>query len=125
MAETSVETPICNICGAEVREGSLYCYNCGGSVILAEPVAKETPVVEFADPVVAPERNGRAKGSGNYDPARNRADRSNRRKVRASIARPVEVVWEPRSGFSWPFVIGSLVLTFLALTVIFAAIYLR
>lgn len=32
MAETLVEEKICEACGAEVRPGSLFCYNCGGPV---------------------------------------------------------------------------------------------
>lgn len=32
MAETLVETRICDACGADVRPGSMFCYNCGGSV---------------------------------------------------------------------------------------------
>ena len=32
MADTLVENKICEACGAEVRPGSLFCYNCGGAV---------------------------------------------------------------------------------------------
>jgi hypothetical protein len=32
MAETIVENQICNACGADVRKGALFCYNCGGAV---------------------------------------------------------------------------------------------
>jgi hypothetical protein len=32
MAETLVEKKICEACGADVRPGSLFCYNCGGAV---------------------------------------------------------------------------------------------
>jgi hypothetical protein len=32
MADTLVENNICAACGAEVRPGSLFCYNCGGAV---------------------------------------------------------------------------------------------
>jgi len=32
MAETLVEKKICGACGADVRPGSLFCYNCGGAV---------------------------------------------------------------------------------------------
>jgi hypothetical protein len=37
MAKTLVEKEICDACGAEVRPGSLFCYNCGGAVS-EEPV---------------------------------------------------------------------------------------
>ena len=32
MAKTLVEKEICDACGADVRPGSLFCYNCGGAV---------------------------------------------------------------------------------------------
>jgi hypothetical protein len=32
MAETLVENKKCDTCGADVRPGSLFCYNCGGAV---------------------------------------------------------------------------------------------
>ncbi len=32
MAETLVEKKICEACGADIRPGSLFCYNCGGAV---------------------------------------------------------------------------------------------
>jgi len=41
MAETLVETKICDACGADVRPGSLFCYNCGGAVSLDLPVSEK------------------------------------------------------------------------------------
>ena len=32
MAKTTVENLVCQACGADVRENSLFCYHCGGSV---------------------------------------------------------------------------------------------
>lgn len=32
MAEISVEKRFCEACGVDIRPGSLFCYNCGGSV---------------------------------------------------------------------------------------------
>lgn len=40
MAETLVENPVCSACGAEVRAGALFCYNCGGAVASEIVVAK-------------------------------------------------------------------------------------
>jgi hypothetical protein len=39
MAKTLVDKKICDACGADVRPGSLFCYNCGGAVgeVLPEP----------------------------------------------------------------------------------------
>ncbi len=41
MAETLVEKKICEACGADVRPGSLFCYNCGGAVSLDLPESKK------------------------------------------------------------------------------------
>jgi hypothetical protein len=38
MAETLVEKKICEACGADVRPGSVFCYNCGAAV--SEDLAK-------------------------------------------------------------------------------------
>lgn len=35
MAEIFVEKQICASCGADIRLGSLFCYNCGGAVSVA------------------------------------------------------------------------------------------
>ena len=32
MAEILVENKVCEACGADVRAGSVFCYNCGGAV---------------------------------------------------------------------------------------------
>lgn len=48
MAKTIVKKEICDACGAEVRPGSLFCYNCGGAV------AEEAPAVtKKADKLVS------------------------------------------------------------------------
>ena len=39
MAKTLVEKEICDACGADVRPGSLFCYNCGGAVSESLPEA--------------------------------------------------------------------------------------
>lgn len=43
MAKTLVEKEICDACGADVRPGSLFCYNCGGAVSdeIPEPVLNQ------------------------------------------------------------------------------------
>jgi hypothetical protein len=42
MAKTLVEKKICDACGADVRPGSGFCYNCGGAVAQAELPKAET-----------------------------------------------------------------------------------
>jgi hypothetical protein len=45
MAETLVKNRVCTACGADIRAGAFFCYNCGSSV--------------SADAVALPEKNGR------------------------------------------------------------------
>ncbi len=44
MAETLVEKKTCEACGADVRHGSLFCYNCGGAIALDLPETKKENV---------------------------------------------------------------------------------
>jgi len=50
MAETLVENKICEACGADIRPGSLFCYNCGGAVSeeLAKPAANNNKHISSA-----------------------------------------------------------------------------
>jgi hypothetical protein len=124
MPKTAVQTAVCDICGADVRDGSVFCYNCGGSLAKADepepipPPAK--PVVAVAEPVT----NG-AVTKVEDDPAKRRVERSERRRVRASNREPTEIVWEPRTGMSWVFVIVSIVFVIIVLAVVIAAVYVR
>lgn len=40
MAEILVENQVCDHCGADVRAGALFCYNCGGAVASEIAVVK-------------------------------------------------------------------------------------
>lgn len=122
MPKTAVEEAVCDICGVEVRDGSLFCYNCGGSVSILESIAPD-PIPAPSEPIIA--RGDRQANGSTYDPAKRRADRSGNRKVRAANRQPIEVVWEPTTGFSWPFVITSLVFVLISVAVILAAFYVR
>jgi len=123
MPKTAVQTAVCDICGADVRDGSLFCYNCGGSLSKAE---EAEPIPPPSEPIVAAEplSNGSV-AKVDATPAKRRPERSDRRKVRASNREPAEIVWEPREGVSWTFVIVSVVFVILALAIVIAAVYVR
>jgi len=124
MPKTAVETAVCDICGAEVRDGSLFCYNCGGSLVKVSPTgaAAQAETQVESEPVKA---NGHSHAEAVYDPAKQRAEKPSRRKVRAANRQPVEIVWEPRTGISLPFIIVSLVLFLLSIGIVIAAFYVR
>jgi hypothetical protein len=120
MPKTAVQTAVCDICGAEVRDGSVFCYNCGGTLTKAQ---EPDPIPPPAEPILAvtePVSNGSATKT-EEGPIK----RSDRRKVRASNREPAEIVWEPRQGISWTFVIASVLFVIIALAVVIAAVYVR
>lgn len=43
MAKKNLKKPVCDACGVDVREGSLYCYNCGGAVAPESKQAGASP----------------------------------------------------------------------------------
>jgi hypothetical protein len=124
MPKTAVETAVCDICGAEVRDGSVFCYNCGGSVVKAEDTE---PIPTPAEPIVAvaePVANGRVT-KVETDSKQRQGERSERRKVRVANREPAEIVWQQREGMSWAFVITSVVFVIIALALAIAAVYVR
>lgn len=124
--------PACSKCGAEIREGSLYCYGCGLPVAEmsaeAEPasvkldveptrVAVEEPV---ADRVAELEK---AHAAATAPPARSAPG------ARPRPARPepklVEVMWAEPQGSSVGFIVGSAIVILIAIVLVAAALYLR
>ena len=72
----------CPKCDAEVRDGSLFCYNCGGRVIA------DTGVETVEKPAAGVTESGMKPAPGL------RTARDIRRRERAVDRRPREVVWE-------------------------------
>ncbi len=63
MAETTIENQVCNACGADVRKGALFCYNCGGEVASEIAVAKNDKIetvnnIRFQEDISAENENG-------------------------------------------------------------------
>jgi len=114
MPNAAVKTPVCDICGVETREGSDFCYNCGGSLkqtVVAAPIP-ETPAV-------VPTTNGSAMADGKEQPL----GAARRRKNPARG--PVEIVWEPRSGISIGYIVGSIILIVIAILLFAVSIFLK
>jgi hypothetical protein len=108
MAEkTAVEKAVCEKCGADVRDESLFCYNCGGSITKVAVTA-----VEHGPKEMTPR-----------PPLKSAA--SLRKHRRAFNRQPVEVSWVPRDGSPVVFVAATLVLTVAALVLLLLAFYLR
>ncbi|HKP69392.1 MAG TPA: zinc ribbon domain-containing protein [Pyrinomonadaceae bacterium] len=112
MANTTVTETACDLCGAEIRDGSLFCYNCGTAVPEERAEAKTSAPVVSAEPVVK-ER----------PPLKSAA--SLRQQRRASNRQPVEISWEPRTNPPILFIVASIVLALGALVLLLIALYLR
>src|SRR5690349_9529842 len=97
MSETVLTTEACNACGSEVRDESVFCYNCGERVKDTEPVPETKVAVEKID---------------SPSPARPplRSAASLRKQRRAYNRQPVEVTWERPSGTPLGFIITTIVL---------------
>ena len=112
MSETAIETAVCSACGADVRNESLFCYNCGERV-------KET-LADIETPSADTEKAVRP---GSRPPLRTAA--SLRKQRRAYNRQPVEISWEPPAGSPAGFVITTIVLAVGALVLLLLALYLR
>ena len=112
MANTTVTEAACDLCGAEIREGSLFCYNCG-TAVEAEHVETKTSVPEVSATPKVPDR----------PPLRSAA--SLRQQRRAANRQPVEVSWEPKAQTSMLFIVSTLVLAVGAFALLLIALYLR
>ncbi len=109
MTETAVEKSACESCGADVRDESVFCYNCGNAV-KAEP-----PIVEKVDQ--------KSEAPAPRPPLRSAA--SLRKHRRASNRQPVEITWERPEGSPTVFIITTVVLALAAAVLILLAFYLR
>ncbi len=112
MPETVVQTAVCEACGAEVRDESLFCYNCGKRV--GGETSGSEPEAEKLEPVIQP---------GSRPPLKSAA--SLRKQRRAFNRQPVEVSWEQRTDSPAGFVIATIVLVVGALVLLVIALYLR
>ena len=112
MPETVLTTEACNACGSEVRDESLFCYNCGERVRDGDPTAEAKTTVDKIE-THTPTR----------PPLRSAA--SLRKQRRAYNRQPVEVRWERPTGSPVGFIITTIVLVVGALFLLLVALYLR
>lgn len=135
--ELVAESAVCRKCSAEVREGSVFCYNCGARI-----VAETGPVhgrvsngqsgPRPADPAASADGPSRApvadKPISSSPPEEHSAalpSAASMRRRRPRSPRAVEVVWQERQGPGWGFVIGSSVLVMMAIMLLLLSLYLR
>ena len=148
MAETIVENQICNACGVDVREGSLFCYNCGGAVASEIEVEKEDKKDKVSDVWLRENlvENGKNDQITNQSEefitlekvddkpipkpdiqteANLKSAAAMRRKSATFQKKQVEVVWEENDAPNASFIVVALILSLFAVAVFFLAIYLK
>lgn len=112
MPETVFTTEACNACGSEVRDESIFCYNCGERVRGGETLPDTKVAVEKIDSPVKVR-----------PPLRSAA--SLRKQRRAYNRQPVEITWERPSRAPVGFIITTIVLAVGSLVLLLIALYLR
>jgi predicted amidophosphoribosyltransferase len=134
MAETTTENIVCENCGADVRENTVFCYNCGERVTAEE--------VDEA-PHVTADTNGSAKEEMSHETRdalddlaerlkQDEADSTDklaaaaaeRRKARVSPRKKKEVVWEPADdGPGILFVLITLLICVISAVIVLLTVY--
>ncbi|MBK9165334.1 MAG: zinc ribbon domain-containing protein [Acidobacteria bacterium] len=120
---------VCPSCSVEIRDGAMFCYNCG----TATPAADETEFLEAAvaeadtEAKVIEEKQAETKDPWSVSaPIESRpiaTPKKRREKRRHSKPQAVEIV--PRSGPQWQFVIATAVLFVIGFVVILLALYFK
>jgi len=136
MALTLVKNKVCNACGSDVRPNSLFCYNCGGAIVVKdseENISKEKePEEKEADKdlidnniIIAPEPEKPETAVVEEEPKLKSAA-GLRRKPKSIQKKTIEVVWEEHENAPnvW-FLAVAIVLVILVATILFLAMYLK
>ena len=122
MAEATAEKTACENCGAEIREGTLFCYNCGNKFDDALPASNGTALSDEAKNALddlAARLELETESENKLALAA-----AERKKARVTPKKKKEVVWdaeENRSGLLFFFV--SLFIFILVMVVVFIAVY--
>lgn len=145
MAATIIEEQNCKACGVDIREGALFCYNCGGSVTYDEVSSDNDAANDAAmsdawfREEIAEEGSGEksAEATETKDAARKRSRLPESGRLRSAAAlrrksktfqkkRVEEVVWEEYENSSnGLFVVVAIVLALLTAAIFWLAIYLK
>ena len=143
MAEIVVENQICEACGADIRPGSLFCYNCGGALdgqiekienkngnnktndARREAIA-EKEFVEKARIETIENAKIKDKKPDLVQEAKLKSAASMRRKAKSFQTKEVEVIWEePENVSGVRLILIALLLTAFAAAVVIFAMYLK
>ena len=113
-SEVVLET-ICPKCGVEVRDGSLFCYNCGGSV------GDEKAVLE----ATSYSHNGPGMPTANGASETGSRTRKSRTIPRRISTEPVQFTWKRDENPGFGFLIVAIVAALIAFGLLVIAYYLH
>lgn len=142
MAETLVKNRVCNSCGADVRDGALFCYNCGSNVAVDtsserngnNDKSQKTEKLQFPEKTLAEEKIAVVEDKKTDEKTETvpepkpelKSAASMRRKPKTIQRKRIEVVWEePASAPNVWFLLVAFLLTGLALGLWLLASYLE
>ncbi|MFT3745540.1 MAG: zinc-ribbon domain-containing protein [Pyrinomonadaceae bacterium] len=133
MPKTETAKEVCSKCGADVREGTTFCYNCGSPLAEQEPqideivipLIEETPEVDEKTKAALDDLAERLKLDEDEDKKLAKAA-AERRKARVSQRKSSEYTWEPSDDSSggWA-LIAAIAFAVFAAIVVFIALFRR
>ena len=125
MASVSVEKLECRECGADVREGTAFCYNCGGKLTpVAEDVA-EVPVEAQDEGKAAIDDLAARLAEDETKSEKLVKAAAERRKARSVIRKPKEFVWEPAEDSSRSMVVIAIGIFVISSVIVFYMVVLK
>jgi predicted amidophosphoribosyltransferase len=108
MAEVIVDKAVCSSCGVDVREETVFCYNCGSRVAHDSTAAKNGAPTNVGhdtraalDDLAERLKQGEAEQGDRLAKAAEQ-----RRKARVSRRKTHKIVWEPTGDSSQMFIVG-------------------
>ncbi|MFL6374986.1 MAG: zinc ribbon domain-containing protein [Pyrinomonadaceae bacterium] len=127
MAETVVEKAVCSKCGADVREGTAFCFACGGRVAGEEPakdVGTSTDEIDAKAQAALDDLADKMRADDSAVASDEKLAKAaqQRKKARVTQRKSREFVWEPLNDTPIGFIIAVAVLAIAAILVIMVTV---
>lgn len=122
MTETTTDKAICSKCGADVREGTTFCYSCGNRVAVSPSAESEDASGNMTIPVPVPDVTAKSSKTGEDDADKLARAAEQRRKSRVGLRKPKEYTWEPTDDPRF-ILLATAVIVVIALGVVFITVF--